>query len=89
MSVEETRLHHEYETAHPIIKMATDDAYRAVRARIEADGMTVANDDRAEILVVAIYRYIIDSAEFKPEPQPASNKNLTVREFIRSVENGE
>lgn len=28
-----------------------------------ADGMDVANDDRAEQLVVAIYKYIIDSAK--------------------------
>ena len=63
MTAEESRLHDQYEFSHPIIKMATDDAYQAVRARIEADGMIVANDDRAEQLVVAIYKYIIDSAE--------------------------
>jgi len=63
MTNEERRLHQEYETAHPIVKMATHDAYIAVRARMEADGMTIANDDRAEQLIVAIYRYIIDSAE--------------------------
>jgi hypothetical protein len=63
MTAEESRLHEEYENAHPLVKQVVDAGWEAIRDRMKLEGMTVAGDDRAEKLVVAIYKFVVDSAE--------------------------
>lgn len=51
-----------YENAPEVFKKVVDAAYKAARNVIEESGMSVANDDRAEIFVGAIAWYIEESA---------------------------
>ena len=61
---EQRQAHNRYENGAPIIReVVVDAAYKAARKVIEATGMNVANDDRAEALIAAIEIYIEDSAD--------------------------
>jgi len=63
LTPEQSKAHERYENANAIVRRVVDDAYKAARKAITDSGMVVANDDRAEALVVAILIYIEDSAE--------------------------
>jgi hypothetical protein len=53
--------HSLYEDESFPFKNAVDKAYDAARSAIQSQGYSTANDDRAEELVAAIVRYIIES----------------------------
>ena len=62
MTQEEQKLHAEYEKANDLVRAVVDSAFKAVYTAILSTGMDAAQDDRAEILVSQIYKYVIDSA---------------------------
>jgi hypothetical protein len=43
------------------VRHVVDECWANVRDTMEYSGFTVAGDDRAEKLVVAIYRFVVDS----------------------------
>lgn len=74
MTPEISRLHEEYENAPQVIKDGVDGAYASAISYFKEMGFDTANDDRAEILVVALYQYLVDSAE-QPKPYQAPRLN--------------
>lgn len=42
-------------------RSAVDSAYRAAVVVLKAEGIPIANDDRAECLVAAITRFVVES----------------------------
>ena len=61
--------HEVYQNLKPAAKEIVDDAYMTVRKELTMSDMVAALDDRAEQLVAAITRYMIESN--KPDPLKA------------------
>ncbi len=60
----DSRLHAIYEALPPAHRCAIDDAFTAAKDAIvmsDVDHLTWARDDRAEVLVAAITRYLVES----------------------------
>lgn len=51
--------HDQYESANAHTRLAVDDAFTAARNSLTAYGIPPLGDDRAEILVAAIMKYVI------------------------------
>ena len=69
LTAEQKRLHDELDSADYVIYAAIDDAFYAAQRTLAEQGFDTANDDRAEELAVAIYKYFLDSAV--PDKEPA------------------
>lgn len=63
LTAEAKRLHAEYEETEGNIREAIDEAFNEAQKVLAAYGYAVSNDDPAEELVAAIYKYFVDSAE--------------------------
>ena len=63
MTPEQSRLHEEYENANEPVKKTVDLAFQAAFQKIKECEMEGATDDRAEELVVALYKYLMDSVD--------------------------
>lgn len=61
MSIDETLWYLRYARASNDVQKTVDRAYDHVRKVLTNNGIAPANDDRAEILVSAIMRYLIES----------------------------
>lgn len=77
LSAETKVLHDQYSRDTTITRTSVDEAFEAAVTTLRAQGFDTAVDDRAETLVVAIYKYLLDSAEPTEQPifDPADNGN--------------
>lgn len=63
MTPEQKQLHQQYQNSNESVRTVVDAAFHAASEMIIKNGMSVSFDDRAEIFVAAIYKYVVDSAE--------------------------
>jgi hypothetical protein len=84
MTNEATFWHREYEGSKPVIRQAVDSSFSLVRNCLVDRGFSVANDDRAEILIAAIMEYLTESADPSAAPSwtpKASRANTAHTKF--------
>lgn len=60
LTPEDRKWHDAYDTAPRDLKDRVDEAYGAAVARMREEFLKTANDDRAEALIAAITRYVIE-----------------------------
>lgn len=59
--------HHIYEGLPPESRDAVDEAFRAARESLKENFMLTEGDDRAEALVAALTRYVVECGNNEPE----------------------
>lgn len=60
LSQQDRKWHAVYSTAPQDLKDRVDEAYGAATSRLREEFLKTANDDRAEALIAAITRYILE-----------------------------
>lgn len=64
---QDKKWHEIYEGLPPETREAVDDAFMAARESLKENFMQTAGDDRAEALVAALARYVVDCGNNEPE----------------------
>jgi hypothetical protein len=84
---QESYWHGFYEESEESTRDAIDAEFYAARCHLNASGFVTANDDRAEAVISALVRYIVESKEstMPDAPKTQADYELRLISFMRGT----